>query len=67
MKLGVGNNVLRIGSLAVGCFATGMAYTLDAFTVYSEDLKEIFGARQSQGQGSRSLFIEEYPLSFESF
>ena len=40
---------LRIASLAVGCAACGMAYSLDSFTAYSGDLKTLFRTTQSQG------------------
>ena len=43
-------DALRFTALFVGCLAAGSAYTLDAFTVYSSDLKEMFEATQSQGR-----------------
>ena len=41
---------MRALGLIVGCLATGMAYSMDAFTTYADALKDLFQYNQSQSE-----------------
>ena len=53
-----------MASLLVGCVATGLAFSSDAFSISAQTFKEVFNYSQTEGKFGRGVNKRRKPYTF---